>query len=60
MAAEYAHTDAFRGATFKAADFTSATFRDCDLTQVTMVSSEVADLQVSRVSFAGPVADVAD
>jgi DinB superfamily/Pentapeptide repeats (8 copies) len=47
MAAEYTHTDAFRGATFTDADLTGATFRECDLTQVKIVGSQVADLRVS-------------
>ena len=45
--AEYAKTDAFRGATFRQVDFTGATFRECELIDVTIVASDVANLRVS-------------
>jgi hypothetical protein len=47
MAAEYRHTDAFRGARFTEADLTGAKFRDCDLRQVKIVGSWLVDVSVS-------------
>jgi DinB superfamily/Pentapeptide repeats (8 copies) len=47
MAAEYDHTDAFRGASFTGADLTGAKFRDCDMRQVKIVDSELVDVNVS-------------
>jgi hypothetical protein len=47
MAADYTHTDAFRGATFTDADLTGATFRQCDLRQVRIVGCVLDDVQIS-------------
>jgi DinB superfamily/Pentapeptide repeats (8 copies) len=47
MAAEYDHTDAFRGASFTGADLTGAKFRDCDMRQVKIVDSWLVDVNVS-------------
>jgi hypothetical protein len=47
MAAQYNHTDAFRGAGFTDTDFTGATFRECDLTGVRIVGSQVSGLRIS-------------
>jgi hypothetical protein len=58
MAAEYSHTDAFRGASFTGADFTGAKFRDCDLRQVKIVDSWLVDVNVSGLSGNFVVNDV--
>lgn len=47
MAADYDHTDSFRGASFTGADLTGAKFRDCDLRQVKIADSWLVDLNVS-------------
>lgn len=47
MATEYLDSDAFRGASFRHADFTGATFHDCDLTGVRILASEIAEVRVS-------------
>jgi hypothetical protein len=47
MAAQYHHTDVFRGADFTEADFTGAKFRDCDLRQVKIADSWLVDVNVS-------------
>jgi hypothetical protein len=47
MAAEYDHTDAFRGARFSEADLTGTQFRSCDLRQVKIVDSWLVDVNVS-------------
>lgn len=49
MAAEYEKTDAFRGASFTAADLSGAKFRDCDLRRVKIVNSYLADVTVSGI-----------
>jgi hypothetical protein len=49
MPAEYANTDALRGATFAGADLTGARFRDCDLRQVKIVDSWLIDVNVSGI-----------
>jgi len=47
MAAEYNHTDAFRGARFTSVDLIGATFRDCDLRRVKIADSRLVDVNVS-------------
>jgi hypothetical protein len=47
VAADYEHTDEFRGASFNEADFTGAKFRDCDLRQVKIVDSWLTDVNLS-------------
>jgi uncharacterized protein YjbI with pentapeptide repeats len=49
MAAEYAGTDAFRGARFAGADLAGATFRDCDLRHVKIADSRLVDVNVSGI-----------
>jgi hypothetical protein len=47
MAAEYHHTDAFRGARFTEADLTGARFHDCDLSGVRISDAVLMDVNVS-------------
>lgn len=49
MAAEYEHTDAFRGASFSSADLTGATFRDCNLRKVKIADSVLVDVNISGI-----------
>jgi hypothetical protein len=57
-AAEYDHTEAFRGASFTSADFTGAKFRDCDLRQVKIADSWLTDVSVSGLVGSFVVNDV--
>lgn len=47
MAADYHHTDEFRGASFTDADLTGARFRDCDLRRVKIVDSLLTGVNLS-------------
>src|SRR5258708_32308420 len=47
MAADYAGTDEFCGASFTGADFTGANFRDCDLRQAKITDSWLVDVRMS-------------
>ena len=62
MTAEYASTDAFRGATFRSADLSGATFRDCSFAGVRITGSDISDLQISGYveSGGGVVVDDVD
>lgn len=62
MAAEYASTDAFRGATFRTADLSGATFRDCSLAGVRITGSDIGALHVSGYTTdgAGVIVDGVD
>ena len=53
MAAEYASTDAFRGASFTDADLGGATFRDCSLAGVRITGSDIGGLRVSGYTTDG-------
>jgi DinB superfamily/Pentapeptide repeats (8 copies) len=58
VAADYARTDAFRGASFTDADLTGANFRDCDLRQVKITDSWLVDVRVSGLVGSFVVNDV--
>ena len=47
MAADYAGTDEFCGASFTGADFTGANFRDCDLSRAKITDSWLVDVRMS-------------
>ncbi len=53
MAAEYASTDEFRGASFLSADLSGAAFRDCSLAGVRITGSDIGGLHVSGYTTDG-------